>query len=61
MRVQPAGRGDQGGGFGYFGGPLVDPGEYVVTLDCGGQTQSKKAVIRGRQGWTIGPLPVPIK
>jgi hypothetical protein len=62
MRVQAAG---QGGGpgeeFGYFGGPLVDPGEYVVTLDCGGQTFSKRAVIRGRQGWTLGPLPVVIK
>jgi len=61
MRVQRAG---QGGGrseeFGYFGAPLVEPGEYVVTLDCGGQTLSKKAVIRGRQGWTIGAVPTVI-
>jgi photosystem II stability/assembly factor-like uncharacterized protein len=62
MRAPRAG---QGGGpgeeFGYFGGPLVEPGEYVVTLDCGGRVLAKKAVIRGRQGWTLGPLPVVIK
>jgi photosystem II stability/assembly factor-like uncharacterized protein len=46
---------------GLRGGPLAEPGEYVVTLDSGGQTLSKKAVIRGRQGWTIGPVPVSIK
>jgi hypothetical protein len=51
---QPAGRGPGMGG----GGAMVDPGEYVVTLEAGGKTLTKKAVIRYRQGWTVGPVPV---
>jgi hypothetical protein len=60
MRAQRPGQrreGDEG----FYGGRLVDPGEYVVTLDAGGRKLSKKAVIRGRQGWTVGPVPVEIK
>jgi len=60
MRVQrpgqPAGRGPGMGG----GGAMVDPGEYVVTLEAGGKKLSKKAVIRYRQGWTVGAVPVVI-
>jgi hypothetical protein len=41
--------------------PYAAVGEYVVTLEAGGQKLSKKAVIRKRQGWTIGPVPVEIK
>jgi photosystem II stability/assembly factor-like uncharacterized protein len=39
-------------------GGMVKPGEYVVTLDVGGKRLTKKAVIRYRQGWTVGTLPV---
>ena len=40
---------------------MADVGEYVVTLEAAGQKLSKKAVIRKRQGWTVGPVPVEIK
>ena len=60
MRVQRPGQ-RQEGFEGYGGGRLVDPGEYVVTLDAGGKKLTKKAVIRGRQGWTVGPVPAAIK
>jgi hypothetical protein len=60
MRVERPGQ-RQAGYEGYAGGRLVDPGEYAVTLEVGGQKLSKKAVIRGRQGWTVGPVPVEIK
>jgi photosystem II stability/assembly factor-like uncharacterized protein len=50
--VQAGGRGP---GMGL--GALVDPGEYVVTLDVGGKTFTKRAVIRYRQGWTVGAVP----
>jgi hypothetical protein len=42
------------------GGGMVEPGEYVVTLDVGGKTLTKKAVIRYRQGWTVGAVPAVI-
>jgi photosystem II stability/assembly factor-like uncharacterized protein len=60
MRVQRPGQ-RQGGFEGFYGGQLVDPGEYVVTLEVGGKKFTKKAFIRGRQGWTVGPVPVEIK
>jgi hypothetical protein len=60
MRVQRPGQ-RQEGFEGFYGGRLVDPGEYVVTLDAGGKKLTKKAVIRGRQGWTVGPVPAVIK
>ena len=41
--------------------PLVEPGEYVVTLEAGGGKQTQKAVVRKRLGWSIGPFPSPIK
>jgi len=47
-------------GFGGAGSRLVAPGEYVVTLEAAGQKLEKKAVIRYRQGWTVGPTPVVI-
>jgi hypothetical protein len=42
-------------------GSWADPGEYVVVLELGQKKISRKAVIIGRMGWTIGPVPVPIK
>ena len=44
-----------------FGGPLVDPGEYVVTLDVDGRKFVKKAFIPKRTGWAYGPFPSVIK
>jgi hypothetical protein len=44
-----------------FGGPMVDPGEYVVTIDVDGKKFVKKAVIPKRMGWSIGPFPSVIK
>ena len=49
-----------GGGFGLAGG-MVDPGEYVVTLETGGKKLTKKAVITKRTGWALGPFPSVIK
>jgi hypothetical protein len=45
-----------------FGGGArwVAPGAYLVTLEAGGQKLVKKAIIRYRQGWTVGPVPVVI-
>jgi photosystem II stability/assembly factor-like uncharacterized protein len=60
MRVQRPGQGRSGFG-GFYGGRLVDPGEYVVTLDVAGKKLTKKAVIRGRKGWTVGPVTSVIK
>jgi len=60
MRAQRPGQGREGDE-GFYGGRLVGPGEYVVTLDVGGKKLTKKAIIRGRQGWTVGPIPVEIK
>jgi photosystem II stability/assembly factor-like uncharacterized protein len=60
MRVRRPGERREGFG-GFYGGRLVDPGEYVVTLDVGGKKFTKRAVIRGRQGWTVGPVQVEIK
>jgi len=59
MRVQRPGQ--AGLQFGVMGGGMVEPGEYVVTLEAAGKTLTKKAVIRGRQGWTVGPVPQIIK
>jgi photosystem II stability/assembly factor-like uncharacterized protein len=42
-------------------GPMVDPGEYVVTLEVLGKKFVKKALIRKRIGWTVGPICVDIK
>jgi photosystem II stability/assembly factor-like uncharacterized protein len=60
MRPQrPGEAGGRGAGMGPSGG-MVEPGEYVVTLDVGGKTLTKKAVIRYRQGWTVGAVPAVI-
>jgi len=49
------------GGAGFGGGArLAAPGEYVVTLEAAGKTVTKKAVIKYRQGWTVGPVPLVI-
>jgi photosystem II stability/assembly factor-like uncharacterized protein len=39
----------------------VDPGEYVITLEVGQKKLTRRAVIKGRMGWMIGPIPVLIK
>ncbi|MEW6363548.1 MAG: hypothetical protein AB1714_02795 [Acidobacteriota bacterium] len=36
----------------------VEPGEYAVTLEVAGKKLARKALIRGRTGWSIGPHPV---
>jgi photosystem II stability/assembly factor-like uncharacterized protein len=59
MRAQRPGQ--QPGRFQGMGGGLVAPGEYVITLDAAGKALTKKARIRYRQGWTIGPVPVIIQ
>jgi len=41
--------------------PLVEPGEYVVILEAAGNKLSRRVIIKGRRGWTIGPQTVPIK
>jgi hypothetical protein len=48
--------------FAGFGGGsrLVEPGTYTVTLEVAGKKITKPAVIRYRQGWTVGPTPVVI-
>ncbi len=59
MRAQrPGGEGQT---FRRRGGAMVEPGEYIVTLDAAGTSLAKKAVIRGRRGWTVGPVPAKIK
>jgi hypothetical protein len=40
---------------------MADPGEYLVTIEAAGKKLVKKAVIRKRQGWTVGPVPVEIR
>jgi hypothetical protein len=45
---------------GFGGGRLVEPGAYVITLEAAGKTLTKRAVVRYRQGWTVGPTPVVI-
>jgi hypothetical protein len=40
---------------------LVEPGEYLVVLEAGGQKLTQKALVRKRQGWSIGPFPTTIK
>jgi photosystem II stability/assembly factor-like uncharacterized protein len=59
----PRPQGQSGGqrGFGAGGGGWAEPGEYVVTLEANGKKLTKKAVIRGRQGWAVGAVPVVIK
>jgi len=60
MRVpRPQGQAPGFGGFG--GGAMVDPGEYVVTLEIGDKTFTKKALIPKRMGWSLGPFPSVIK
>jgi hypothetical protein len=44
----PGGRGGGGGGRGGFGGPLMPPGDYRITVEAGGQTQSTIGRIRER-------------
>jgi len=60
MRLQrPQG---QAAGFrGFGGGPMVDPGEYVVTLEIGDKKFAKKVLIPKRMGWALGPFPTVIK
>ena len=58
----PRPQGQAGAQRGFGGGVRwAEPGEYVVTLEADGKKLTKKAVIRGRQGWTVGAVPVVIK
>jgi len=66
--VNPAAQGARGGagtggrgGRGFGGGSIVDPGEYVVTLEVDGKKLVKKAVIPRRMGWSLGPFPYEIR
>ena len=60
MRVpRPQGQAPGFGGFG--GGAMVDPGEYLVTIEIGDKTFTKKALIPKRMGWSLGPFPSVIK
>ncbi len=59
MRSRPAG--GQGRRFMGRGGTQVEPGEYLVTLEVDGKKLTKKSVVRGRKGWTVGPVPAVIK
>lgn len=62
MRPRRPGRKPAPGADPGFGGPrLVAPGEYVITLEAAGTKLVKKAVVRYRQGWTVGPTPVIIR
>ncbi|MFO7732454.1 MAG: hypothetical protein R6X21_02245 [Candidatus Aminicenantes bacterium] len=56
--MRPQRTGQQAPRFRGPGAGMVDPGEYVVTVEAGGQKLTKKAVIRYRQGWTAGAVPV---
>jgi hypothetical protein len=40
---------------------LVEPGEYLVVLEAAGRKLTEKAIIRSRQGWSVGPFPTPIR
>ncbi len=51
----------QAGGFRGFGRAMVEPGEYVVTLEAVGKKMTKKALIPKRMGWALGPFPTVIK
>jgi len=62
MRPQlPGQAGARGAGMMGGGGGMVEPGEYVVTLEADGQKLTKKSIIRYRQGWTVGAVPTIIK
>jgi hypothetical protein len=53
--------GEEPTGFGEWRASLCDPGEYVVTVEAGGQKFTRKAVVKDRTGWSVGPFPVKIK
>ena len=53
----PAGYGE----WGFRRNPPVEPGEYTVTLEAGGRTLSRKALVRRGQRWAVGPFPVVIQ
>lgn len=54
-------KGEEPTGFGEWRANLVDPGEYIVTVEAGGQKFVKTAIVRERRGWSIGPFPVKTK
>jgi hypothetical protein len=41
-------------------GRLVEPGEYVVTLELEGKKWTQKALIPKRTGWSFGPHPATV-
>ena len=60
MRPQSAG-GARGGGGGGALDRLVPPGEYVVTVEIGGESFTRSATITSTQGWSLGPFPKVIR
>jgi hypothetical protein len=61
MRAAPKEEEADEAGWGRSRGPLVEPGEYIVSLEAAGKKLTRKAHIKGRRGWAIGPQTVPIK
>jgi hypothetical protein len=60
--MRPKREGERPAGFDFAGWRRrVDPGEYVVMLEVAGKKLTQKALIRGPQGWSIGPFPARIK
>jgi hypothetical protein len=57
-----AGRGGGGRGRGGFSEEIWVPlGDYVVTIEAGGQKMTQHARIVRTQGWSLGPLPQTIR
>ncbi len=61
MRLSPAQEKPAEEGRGRLRGQLVRPGEYVVNLELGAKKLTRRAMIKARRGWTIGPQTVPIQ
>jgi len=60
MRAAPAQKDGDQRGWVRPRGQLVEPGEYVINLEVAGKKLSRKAHIKGRRGWTIGPQTIDI-
>ncbi len=60
MRIQPPER-QESQTRRRWGGILAEPGEYVVILEIGDKKLTRKAVIKKRAGWSVGPQSTTIK
>lgn len=60
MRIQPPER-QESQTRRRWGGILAEPGEYVVILEIGDKKLTRKAVIKKRAGWSVGPQSTRIK